>query len=236
VRPLARSTLLRHWDDDAEEAALRQDIKLPYSWSTSASALAASELGGDTLIGAIIVTAVNGDVADVLRLAWGGEDEKRLARQLATCTVEQLAAIRAEAGPLTSKNTLRRLRKLALDLDCDESANVGSLLLQTALSGEIMATLRQSTHRHLAAVAGRAREEERARQNALKPFAVMVAAMDVAWTGPRPATGNIGVLHGARWPTNSIHEFIEQFVVAHADLPTGIHTVLDHRAHHTALG
>jgi hypothetical protein len=227
VRPLARSTQLWHWDDDAEEASLLQEIKLPYSWSMAARSLAASQLGGETLIGAITVVGAEGDAADVLRLAWGDEDTKRLARQLATCSVEQLAVIRSEVGPLTSRNALRRLSKLALDLDGIESADFGSLFPETTAPGNLIATLRKSIRTHLAQLARHAREEERARQKALKPFAAEISAIEVTWVGP--STGNLAARMAQGGRRKSLREFLERYVLANGALPEGTHSVPDHR-------
>lgn len=227
VRPLARGVQLWHWDDDNADASLLEEIKAPYSWSTAARSLAASQLGSETLVGAVTVIGADGDVADVLRLAWGGEDTKRLARQLATCSVEQLAAIRTEVGPFTSKNALRRLGKLALDLDGVESTNFGSLIPETSAPGDVVANLRKSIRAHLTQLARQAREKERARQQALQPFAAAISAIEGTWAGP--STGNLAARMAQGGRRKSLREFLERYALANGKLPEGTHSVPDHR-------
>lgn len=229
VRPSGDSTELWHWDDDSDSAYLIEVIGQPFHWTVAAGALASSTLGGETGIGPITVTGAEGDVADVLRLAWGDDEQKCLARQLATCSEAQLAAIRSEVGPLCGSGARRRLLRLASDLNADGTATFGSLFSDDVPTGTVVASLRGRAKKHLTSVARDARADERARVAALRPFAPTISALVDAWVGPWPSHGNIAVRMATGGRRKSLSDFLERYALDHAQLPRGRHNVPDHR-------
>jgi hypothetical protein len=143
VRSLPGKTELWSWNEDTSEAWL--DVALPvlYTWPVGVRALAVSGHGAESTLGEISVRGVTLDVADLYRLAWGGDEQKALAMKLASCTRAQLAALRAQVGPLASGGAQRRLRGLVTAaLEFEPTAEFGDYLDSANSNGDVVGQLR----------------------------------------------------------------------------------------------
>jgi hypothetical protein len=148
IRSLPGMTELWSWNEDDSEPFLDEVLSVRYTWPVGVRALAESGHGAESTIGEISVRGANLDVADVYRLAWGGDEQKALAMQLASCTRAQLAALRAQVGSLASVGAQRRLRGLVTAaLEFEPTAEFGDHLDTATSNGDVVGQLRAALRR-----------------------------------------------------------------------------------------
>lgn len=148
IRSLPGRTELWSWNEDDSEPFLDEVLSGRYTWPLGVRALAQSGHGAESTIGEISVRGATLDVADAYRLAWGGDEQKALAMQLASCTRAQLAALRAQVGSLASVGAQRRLRGLVTAaLECEPTAEFGDHLDTAASNGDVVGQLRAALAR-----------------------------------------------------------------------------------------